>query len=279
MPVVTYDVVDGEVLGETRDGAGRTYVPDPLGSTAALIDSSGNITDEWEYWPYGEVRSHAGSSETPFTYLGTLGYYSDGAGRYYVRARSYRADLGRWTTVDPLWPEEPAYAYCRCDPLGWTDPSGSSASGRVGACGVHVCYQWGEGYPAVPPGPTHQYVCVTGPHGGCAGGLYPASDEEKLSGKPGQVLDGEKTCKSRRAKEGYMVHCDELSNRTPEGSRCGIAKAVCECVRYYRKHPPAYRIPLQTCYQFPSLVLDCALKRVVGAEKADLQFIIDMRLF
>jgi RHS repeat-associated protein len=125
MPMkAVYDVLDGEVLGETRGGAGRTYVPDPLGSTAALIDSSQNITDEWEYWPYGEVRSHTGSSATPLTFGGTLGYYMDSASRCYVRARVLDARDARWTTVDPLWPEEPAYGYAGDSPLSRTDGSG-----------------------------------------------------------------------------------------------------------------------------------------------------------
>jgi RHS repeat-associated protein len=124
MAVTTYTVMGGEVLGETRGGEERVYLPDPSGSVAALIDSSQNITDEWEYWPYGEVRSHVGSSETPFTYLGTLGYHSDGAGRYYVRARVLDARDARWTTVDPLWPEEPAYGYVGGNPATRTDPSG-----------------------------------------------------------------------------------------------------------------------------------------------------------
>jgi RHS repeat-associated protein len=138
MPMkAVYDVLDGEVLGETRGGAGRTYLPDPLGSTAALIDSSQNITDEWEYWPYGEVRSHAGTSTTPFTYLGTLGYYSDGDGRYYVRARALDARDARWTTVDPLWPREKAYCYAGGLPTSAVDPSGAGP-------GIAKCKRFGK---------------------------------------------------------------------------------------------------------------------------------------
>jgi RHS repeat-associated protein len=121
MPVTTYTSFMGRVVREDRGGTVRDYGRDTLGSTAALYDESGNKTDEFHYWPYGEVRSHTGSSATPLTYVGTLGYYMDSARRYYVRARSYRADLGRWTTVDPLWPRcglvkdpgEPGWQRCR----------------------------------------------------------------------------------------------------------------------------------------------------------------------
>ena len=40
MSVVNYLTVDGEILSETRDGVERDYLPDPLGSTAALLDDT-----------------------------------------------------------------------------------------------------------------------------------------------------------------------------------------------------------------------------------------------
>jgi RHS repeat-associated protein len=125
MPVsVVYTNVAGRVVHEIRGGAERFYGRDPLGSTAALYDEAGNKTDEWEYRPYGEVRSHTGSSPTPLTFVGTLGYFMDAATRYYVRARVYLASLGRWTTVDPLWPQESPYGYVGGMPNGRVDPSG-----------------------------------------------------------------------------------------------------------------------------------------------------------
>src|SRR5688572_23246446 len=35
-----YTVLDGEIIAEKRDGVRRSYVPDALGSTVALIDST-----------------------------------------------------------------------------------------------------------------------------------------------------------------------------------------------------------------------------------------------
>lgn len=120
--------VDGEILAETRGGADRDYLPDPLGSTAALLDESQAMTDAFAYWPYGEERSRTGSTPTPFTYVGTLGYYRDQAGRLYVRARTYLTKHARWLTVDPLWPTESAYRYGNADPTIFIDPSGLSVS-------------------------------------------------------------------------------------------------------------------------------------------------------
>ena len=50
----SYLTVNGEILSETRNGVESDYIPDPQGSTAALIDSSGAITDTFAWWPYGE---------------------------------------------------------------------------------------------------------------------------------------------------------------------------------------------------------------------------------
>ncbi len=71
------------------------------------------LFDSLTYWPYGEQRSKSGGINIPFHYIGAYGYYEDTSNRLYGRARYYRADLGNWITKDPLWPEDPAYAYVR----------------------------------------------------------------------------------------------------------------------------------------------------------------------
>jgi RHS repeat-associated protein len=124
MPVTTYTTLDGMILSEVRGGVERDYMPDTLGSTIALLDSSQNKTDTWTYWPYGEVRTRTGSNPTPFTFVGTLGYFADSLKRLYVRARYLRTDLARWQTVDPLWPDESAYGYVGGLPTRNVDPSG-----------------------------------------------------------------------------------------------------------------------------------------------------------
>ena len=53
---------NGMVVSENRGGGERDYMPDPLGSTAALLDSSQIQTDTFSYWPYGEVATRMGSN-------------------------------------------------------------------------------------------------------------------------------------------------------------------------------------------------------------------------
>lgn len=50
--------------------------------------------------------------------------------RYYVRARHYRPDLGRWMTVDPLYPAERPYRYSFNSPTNWNDPLGLGCGGK-----------------------------------------------------------------------------------------------------------------------------------------------------
>ena len=88
-------------------------------------DSSGNTTYEAEYWPYGEVRSEAGTNRSPWGFVGTLGYYTDEKSKsLYVRARTYLPNYARWANVDPLWPLATPYVYALASPTRYTDPSG-----------------------------------------------------------------------------------------------------------------------------------------------------------
>src|SRR5438309_12090176 len=98
---VRYTVVNGEVLSENRTAVKHDYVPDPLGSTVALLDNTQAQTDTFTYWPYGEVKTRTGTTSTPLQFVGTLGYYRDSTSRTYVRRRMLRTDLVRWLTEDP----------------------------------------------------------------------------------------------------------------------------------------------------------------------------------
>ena len=122
---VVYATINGQIVSENRGGVISYYVPDNLGSTVALLDATGTVTDTFTYWPYGEIQSHVGSSVTPFTFCGTVGYYTDVLGsQMYVRARYLRQALTRWLTQDPLWPDEAPFGYCLANPVLFVDPTG-----------------------------------------------------------------------------------------------------------------------------------------------------------
>src|SRR5436853_4679590 len=95
---VRYTVVNGEVIAEKASGVRRLLVPDPLGSTVALLDNTQTQTDTFSYWPYGEERTRTGTTATPFRFVGTVGYFRDSPSRTYVRARHLKTAHGRWLT-------------------------------------------------------------------------------------------------------------------------------------------------------------------------------------
>ena len=126
MPMsVRYTTVNGRVLCENRGGVETFFMPDTLGNVIETRDmATGAKTSETTYWPYGEIRTQTGTNPSPWGFCGIWGYLQDAAARLYVRARYLRTDLGRWMTVDPLWPGEPAYGYARSSPSYDVDPSG-----------------------------------------------------------------------------------------------------------------------------------------------------------
>jgi RHS repeat-associated protein len=162
MPMkVRYTTFNGVLVEEDRDGTVLDYVTDSLGSVIMWVNDSGSPEDYVMYWPYGEPTAEP-AVESPFRYVGALGYYTD-AGGLYVRAREYQPENGRWMTVDPLWPFELPYSYCNIRPTTVIDPTGlqpripkcvcngkggkpalepSSGWGSHAACLLRVCASW-----------------------------------------------------------------------------------------------------------------------------------------
>ncbi len=128
--------LEGEVVGHVKGSEKRDYIVDPLGSVVAYLNSSQSITDQFEYWPYGELIAEIEAGTEPFLWVGSLGYFRENDLRTYIRAREYRQDLGSWMQLDPLWPLSPASLCLRARPLIFTDPweAGSSLYRDMG-CG------------------------------------------------------------------------------------------------------------------------------------------------
>jgi RHS repeat-associated protein len=133
---VRYTVIDGEIISENRGGTERDYVPDPLGSTVALLDSNQAQTDAFQYWPYGEQRSRTGTSAVQLRFGGAQGYYRDSGRLTYVRTRHYVPDLGRWLTADPstMGDGMPSHQYCADSPVSVSDRSGLGCEPVVYNC-------------------------------------------------------------------------------------------------------------------------------------------------
>ena len=185
---VSYLVVNGVILSETRSGVESDYIPDPIGSTVALMNTSGVNTDTFTYWPYGELRSHIGSSISSLRYGGTLGYYTDSeSGWMYVRARIYDPVLTHWQTVDPFWPYQWSYIYADSSPTVNVDPSGLQVCMGPYVYAPHKARNWPPyiGAPSPPKKKKKKYSTCNNGVPSCNSMCSSLNSNWKTSGVPG----------------------------------------------------------------------------------------------
>ena len=156
MAVRTYYRQDGEILSEDSDGSVLDFLTDALGSITATVDQTSTIQSRARYKPFGDLLS---GSSLRMAWVGSRGYRPSGLAysNYYMTYRHYGTKQGQWTTQDPIWPVERAFAYAGSSPTVLTDPSGMSigALACAGACtlcagcavGIWVaCQDWYPGY-------------------------------------------------------------------------------------------------------------------------------------
>jgi len=113
---------------EAADNTRRFYHFDEMGNTLALTSDNGQVTDTYAVTPYGELVSHGGTKDNPFTWQGQFGVMEEGRGLYYMRDRHYDAAAARFLSRDPIFTPDPRsaqpYAYARGNPLLYVDPMG-----------------------------------------------------------------------------------------------------------------------------------------------------------
>jgi len=92
----------GLVSRLAANGTPLYYHFDVRGSTVALSNEAGQITDRYAYEPFGKLAASQGNTANPFKYVGKFGVVDEGNGISYIRARYYSPELGRFITKDPL---------------------------------------------------------------------------------------------------------------------------------------------------------------------------------
>jgi RHS repeat-associated protein len=104
----------------------RTHHYDYRGSTVAITDASGNVTDRVQYSAYGMITLRGGTNDTPFLYNGRYGVMTDPNGLLYMRARYYNPYLCRFINPDPVGFGAGLNWYCYADgnPISNLDPFG-----------------------------------------------------------------------------------------------------------------------------------------------------------
>lgn len=125
------------------DGSVRFYHHDSRGSTVALSDNAGNLTDRYAYDPFGQLANASGATPNPFKYVGRFGLFDEANGLIYIRARYYDPGQGRFLSKDPKPGNETEtqslnrFVYGMNNPIGFVDLNGLSRSetGRSNAGG------------------------------------------------------------------------------------------------------------------------------------------------
>lgn len=120
------------LASETRDYGRLEYHPDHLGSARFVSNAQGAMIQSVRYYPYGmEVMPNNMFERLRFTGHERDTNNSPGHTFYYMHARYYGMDQGKFINVDPgrdFDPQEPQswnrYAYTRGNPINGTDPDG-----------------------------------------------------------------------------------------------------------------------------------------------------------
>ena len=126
-----------KMLAVFRGSDRRDFVADQIGSTRALLASGGAVTDRWEYFAFGAVRTHSGADGMRYLFAGepfeSRGLLSQN------RARWLELGGGSFVSIDPastglpappdLLPQQDAlplrsYVYADLDPVSKRDPTG-----------------------------------------------------------------------------------------------------------------------------------------------------------
>jgi RHS repeat-associated protein len=125
-------------------------ITDHLGSLRFVINTSnGTIAQRMDYDDWGNVLVNTNPDFTPFGFAG--GMYDSQTKLVRFGARDYDAEVGRWTTKDPLMFKSEGYnLYCHVadDPVNGLDVSGLSAEACIrpvwspAGVALNHCYLW-----------------------------------------------------------------------------------------------------------------------------------------
>lgn len=138
---------------------GVTYriISDHLGSPRLIVDTAtGTIVQRIDYDSFGNIVSDTNPGFQSFGFAG--GLYDQHTKLTRFGARDYDAEVGRWTSKDPILFEAGdtnLYGYVFNDPINFVDPFGLACDGEK---------SWWEwwGYESAVPGPYGQPVSEWG---------------------------------------------------------------------------------------------------------------------
>ena len=108
------------------------YLKYTQGSTSSLVKEDGSADATYQYTDFGETTIH-GDDQADNEVCYTGGIYDQTTGLYYLNARYYDPEEGRFLTEDTYCGENDQpdtqclYVYCANNPVNYVDPSGHFA--------------------------------------------------------------------------------------------------------------------------------------------------------
>ncbi|MEW6085784.1 MAG: RHS repeat-associated core domain-containing protein [Chloroflexota bacterium] len=170
-----------------NDGSGLQYLlTDHLGSTVAVTNSSGTLTSQQRYLPFGGARAIPNSpiAGTDFTYTGQRKLDDGMGGIMDYKARFYSPALMRFLQPDTIIPDQfnpqswNRFGYVLNNPIRYNDPTGHCADPITGPICIALA-------PAGPPGWLVDALLLTVTVGtaiivGIAGGTYLAETQPRV---------------------------------------------------------------------------------------------------
>jgi RHS repeat-associated protein len=107
------------------------YHYNAVGSTIALTDQSQTMVNKYAYDPFGNVGNQVESVPQPFKFVGQYGVMTGPNGFYYMKARYYDPQVGRFVSEDPTGfdgGDVNLSAYVANNPVNRIDPYGLLSS-------------------------------------------------------------------------------------------------------------------------------------------------------
>ena len=140
--------IEGLIYGSDTRGIAYSFDKNTLGDIVALRDEDGNVVATYEYDAWGNVTVYDewGDRNTSASFIGNInpiryrGYYYDTeTGFYYLQTRYYDPSICRFINADNYElvsqlassKELNMYAYCRNNPIMYTDQTGDSILGVI----------------------------------------------------------------------------------------------------------------------------------------------------
>ncbi|MCL1474223.1 RHS repeat-associated core domain-containing protein [Argonema antarcticum] len=174
-------VYGNDLISQQRGSDKSFYLVDGLGSTRGLTNGSGVVTDRYSYDAFGNLIGSGGNSENNYLFAGEQ--FDRSLGDYYLRARYYDTDTGRFTRRDSYEGDifDPVslhkFLYGNANPVNSIDPSGLSTLYELAAtttlAGALAGGTLGATAGVVSGGGWNEILMSTGRGalGGAAGGL------------------------------------------------------------------------------------------------------------